>query len=128
MSEVFWDAQDEDDEEIEPSELTYKRPWWVTIGAVVDLVMLLVVVPVGILSLIPFVFLVYIYFAQVLVWISPVMLALNAAIFWWSFRRRQAATTALAALGIAFVTLAFVVVRLWQAPVVVLGITFGQQG
>ena len=88
-------------------------------------VLLLVVVPVGILSLIPFVFLVYVFFAQVLVWISPVLLILNALIFWWSFTRKQAATTALAALGIAFVTLAFVVVRLWQAPIVILGLTLG---
>lgn len=123
MSDVFWDAQDE--EEPEPSELTSRRPWWVTLGAVVDLVLLLVVVPVGILSLIPFVFLVYVFFAQVLVWISPVLLILNALIFWWSFTRKQAATTALAALGIAFVTLAFVVVRLWQAPIVILGLTLG---
>jgi hypothetical protein len=125
VSDVFWEVQD-DDEELEPSELTYRRPWWVTVGAVVDLVLLLIVVPVGILSLIPFVFLVYIYFAQVLVWISPIMVLMNIAIFWWSFRRRQAATTALAALGIAFVTLAFVVVRLWQSPIVVLGVTVGQ--
>ncbi|MUK02194.1 hypothetical protein GM708_09820 [Vibrio cholerae] len=125
MSDVFWEVQD-DDEELEPSELTYRRPWWVTVGAVVDLVLLLIVVPVGILSLIPFVFLVYIYFAQVLVWVSPIMVLMNIAIFWWSFRRRQAATTALAALGIAFVTLAFVVVRLWQSPIVVLGVTVGQ--
>ncbi|MDQ0735493.1 hypothetical protein [Arthrobacter agilis] len=120
MSDVFWDAQED---EPEVSELTYRRPWWVTVTALVDLVLLLVVVPVGILSLIPFVFLVYVFFAQVLVWISPVLLALNVAVFWWSFRRKQAATTALAALGIAFVTLSFVVVGLWQAPVVVLGLT-----
>lgn len=124
MSDVFWDAQ-EDDGEPEPSELTFRRPWWVTFGAVVNLVVLLVVVPVGVLSLIPFVFLVYVFFAQVLVWISPVMLLMNAVILWWSIRRRQAATTALAAVGIAFVTLAFVVVNLWQSPVVVLGITLG---
>ena len=123
MSDVFWEPQ-EDDDEPEPSELTSRRPWWVTTGAVIDLVLLLVVVPVGILSLIPFMFLVYIFFAQILVWISPVMLVLNIAIFWWSFRRKQAGTTALAALGIAFVTLAFVVVRLWQSPLVVLGVTF----
>ncbi|MEG9248778.1 hypothetical protein V6S67_11870 [Arthrobacter sp. Soc17.1.1.1] len=121
MSDVFWEAQE--DEEPEVSELAYRRPWWVTGGALVDLIILLAVVPVGILSLIPFVFLVYVFFAQLLVWISPVLLVLNIAIFWWSFRRKQAATTALAALGIAFVTLAFVVVRLWQSPVVVLGLT-----
>lgn len=125
MSDVFWEPQ-EDDDEPEQSELTYRRPWWVTLGAVVDLVMLLVVVPVGFLSLIPFVFLVYVYFAQLLVWISPVMILLNGAIFWWSVRRRQAATTALAALGLAFVTLAFVVVGLWQLPVVILGFPVGR--
>ncbi|MHA7191048.1 hypothetical protein ACX80N_12235 [Arthrobacter sp. MDT2-16] len=124
MSDVFWEAQEQ--EEPEASELAYRRPWWVTVGAVVDLILLLVVVPVGVLSLIPFVFLVYVYFAQLLVWISPVLLALNVAIFWWSFRRKQAATTALAGLGIAFVTLAFVVVRLWQAPIVILGFTLAQ--
>jgi hypothetical protein len=123
VSDVFWEAQE--DEEPEVSELAYRRPWWVTAGALVDLILLLVVVPVGILSLIPFVFLVYVFFAQLLVWISPVLLVLNIAIFWWSFRRRQAATTALAGLGIAFVTLAFVVVRLWQSPVVILGLTLG---
>ena len=124
MSDVFWEAQEE--AEPEAPELAYRRPWWVTVGALVDLILLLVVVPVGILSLIPFVFLVYVYFAQLLVWISPVLLVLNVAIFWWSFRRKQAATTALAALGIAFVTLAFVVVRLWQAPIVILGLTLTQ--
>ena len=124
MSDVFWETQE--DGGPEPSELRYRRPWWVTLGALVDLVLLLIVVPVGILSLIPFVFLVYVFFAQVLVWISPVLLVLNGAIFWWGFRRKQAATTALAALGIAFVTLAFVIVRLWQSPVVVLGVTLGQ--
>jgi len=125
VSDVSWEAQ-EDVDEPEQSELTYKRPWWVTIGAVVDLILLLIVVPVGILSLIPFVFLVYVFFAQVLVWISPALLVLNIVIFWWSFRRKQAAVTALAALGIAFVTLAFVVVNLCQAPIVVLGITIGR--
>ncbi|WDF32377.1 hypothetical protein PTW37_10910 [Arthrobacter agilis] len=125
MSDVFWEAQ-EDDDEPEQSELTFRRPWWVTVGAVVDLLILLVVVPVGVLSLIPFVFLVYVFFAQVLVWISPVLVVVNAAILWWSVRRRQAATTALAALGIAFVTLAFVVVNLWQSPVVVLGVTLSR--
>jgi hypothetical protein len=124
VSDVFWEAQE--DEEPEQSELTYRRPWWVTVGALVDLILLMIVVPVGILSLIPFVFLVYVFFAQVLVWISPVLILLNAFIFWWSFRRKQAATTALAALGIAFVTLAFVVVRLWQAPIVILGLTLGR--
>ncbi|RJU02991.1 hypothetical protein D6T65_02490 [Arthrobacter frigidicola] len=123
MSNVFWEAQEES-EHSDESELRYKRPWWVTLGAVVDLLLLFAIVPVGILSLIPFFFLIYIYLAQVLVWISPVLLLLNAAVFWWSFRRKQAGTTALAALGIAFVTVSFVVVALWQAQVVILGIRF----
>ena len=123
MSDVFWKAQDEADQP-EVSEIRYKRPLWVSFGAVVDLLLLFVVVPVGILAMIPFFFLIYIYLAQLLVWISPVLLLLNIAIFWWSFRRKQAATTALAALGIAFVTVSFVVVTLWQARIVILGIPF----
>lgn len=123
MSDIFWKAQEQTDQP-EVSEIRYKRPLWVTLGAVVDLLLLFAVVPVGILSMIPFFFLIYIYLAQVLVWISPVLLLLNIAIFWWSFRRKQAATTALAGLGIAFVTVSFVVVALWQAQIVILGISF----
>jgi hypothetical protein len=123
MSDVFWAAQDETDQP-GVSEIRYRRPLWVSLGAVVDLLLLFAVVPVGILAMIPFFFLIYIYLAQLLVWISPVLLLLNIAIFWWSFRRKQAATTALAALGIAFVTVSFVVVALWQAQIVILGIRF----
>jgi hypothetical protein len=123
MSDVFWAAQEETDQP-EQSEIRYRRPWWVSLGALVDLLLLFAIVPVGILSLIPFFFLIYIYLAQLLVWISPVLLLVNTAIFWWSFRRKQAATTALAALGIAFVTVSFVVVALWQAQIVILGIPF----
>jgi hypothetical protein len=123
MSDVFWAAQEETDQP-EQSEIRYRRPWWVSLGALVDLLLLFAIVPVGILSLIPFFFLTYIYLAQLLVWISPVLLLVNTAIFWWSFRRKQAATTALAALGIAFVTVSFVVVALWQAQIVILGIPF----
>ena len=121
MSDVFWEAQDEADQP-EVSEIRTKRPLWVSFGAVVDLLLLFAVVPAGILAMIPFFFLIYIYLAQLLVWISPVLLLLNIAVFWWSFRRKQAATTALAALGIAFVTVSFVVVTLWQARIVILGI------
>lgn len=121
MSDVFWDAQEPDDAE-EESELRYKRPWWVTIGVIVNLLLLFAVVPAGFLALIPFFFLIYVYFAQILVWISPVLVLLNIAVFWWSFRRKQAATTALAALGLAFVAVSFVVLMLWQAQIVILGI------
>lgn len=123
MSDVFWDAQEPDDVD-EESELKYKRPWWVTVGAIVNLLLLFAVVPAGFLALIPFFFLIYVFFAQVLVWISPVLVLLNAAVFWWSFRRKQAATTALAALGLAFVAVSFVVLLLWQAQIVILGIGF----
>ncbi|WP_026550486.1 hypothetical protein [Arthrobacter sp. Br18] len=123
MSDVFWEAQNDADD-VEQSELHYRRPWWVTAGAVVNLLLLFAVVPIGILSLIPFFFLVYVYFAGVLVWASPVLVLLNSAIFWWSFRRKQAATTALAALGIAFVTVSFVVTAIWQPELVILGVSF----
>ncbi|MFJ6278357.1 hypothetical protein SAMN04488693_103253 [Arthrobacter subterraneus] len=123
MSDVFWDAQDSDDE-VEESELRYKRPWWVTVGAIVNLLLLFAVVPAGFLALIPFFFLIYVYFAQILVWISPVLILLNIAVFWWSFRRKQAATTALAALGLAFVAVSFVVLMLWQSQIIILGIRF----
>lgn len=123
MSDVFWDAQDSDDE-VEESELRYKRPWWVTVGAIVNLLLLFAVVPAGFLALIPFFFLIYVYFAQILVWISPVLFLLNVAVFWWSFRRKQAATTALAALGLAFVAVSFVVLMLWQSQIIILGMRF----
>jgi hypothetical protein len=123
MSDVFWDAQDSDDE-VEESELRYKRPWWVTVGAIVNLLLLFAVVPAGFLALIPFFFLIYVYFAQILVWISPILVLLNLAVFWWSFRRKQAATTALAALGLAFVAVSFVVLMLWQSQIIILGIRF----
>ena len=123
MSDVFWDAQEPDDAD-EESELRYKRPWWITVGAIVNLLLLFAVVPAGFLSLIPFFFLIYVYFAQILVWISPVLILLNIAVFWWSFRRKQAATTALAALGLAFVAVSFVVLMLWQAQIVILGMRF----
>lgn len=122
MSDVFWDAQDPDDDIEEESELRYRRPWWVTVGAVVDLLLLLAIVPAGILSLIPFFFLIYVYLAQVIVWISPALVLMNIAVFWWSFRRKQAATTALAALGLAFVAVSFVVLMLWQAQIVIFGV------
>ncbi|WP_028279176.1 hypothetical protein [Arthrobacter sp. H5] len=123
MSDVFWDAQDPADE-VEESELKYKRPWWVTAGAILDLLLLFAIVPVGILALIPFFFLIYVYLAQLIVWVSPALVLLNVAVFWWSFRRKQAATTALAALGLAFVAVSFVVLMLWQAQIVIFGIGF----
>lgn len=123
MSDVFWDAQDPD-EDVEESELKYKRPWWVTAGAIINLLLLFAIVPAGFLALIPFFFLIYVYFAQIIVWVSPAIVLLNVAVFWWSFRRKQAATTALAALGLAFVAVSFVVLMLWQSQIVIFGIGF----
>ncbi|GAB3532746.1 hypothetical protein GCM10027403_05600 [Arthrobacter tecti] len=123
MSDVFWEAQDSDETE-EESELKYKRPWWVTVAALIDLLILFAIVPAGILALIPFFFLIYVYLAQVLVWVSPLLVLMNIILFGWSFRRKQAATTALAALGLAFVAVSFVVLMLWQAQIVILGFNF----
>lgn len=123
MSDVFWDAQDPD-EDVEESELKYKRPWWITAGAIINLLLLFAIVPAGFLALIPFFFLIYVYFAQIIVWVSPAIVLLNVAVFWWSFRRKQAATTALAALGLAFVAVSFVVLMLWQSQIVIFGIGF----
>ncbi|MHA7292919.1 hypothetical protein [Arthrobacter sp. HLT1-21] len=122
MTDVFWDAQDprEDTEELE---LRYRRPWWVTVVALVDLLILLAIVPVGIFALIPFFFLIYLYLAQVIIWVAPLLVLMNMVVFWWSFTRKQAATTALAAVGLAFVAVSFVVVTLWQSPIVMFGIT-----
>ncbi|MHA7274973.1 hypothetical protein ACX80O_00365 [Arthrobacter sp. Hz1] len=122
MTDVFWDAQDprEDTEELE---LRYRRPWWVTVVALVDLLILLAIVPVGIFALIPFFFLIYLYLAQVIIWVAPLLVLMNLVVFWWSFTRKQAATTALAAVGLAFVAVSFVVVTLWQSPIVMFGIT-----
>lgn len=125
MSDVFWDAQDADgDGDAEVSELRYRRPWWVTAVALVDLLLLLAIVPVGIFALIPFFFLIYLYLAQLIIWASPLLVLMNIAVFWWSFRRKQAATTALAAVGLAFVAVSFVVVTLWQSQIVIFGIGF----
>lgn len=122
MSDVFWDAQ-ELVEESDDSELRYRRPWWVTVVALIDLLLLLAIVPVGIFALIPFFFLIYLYLAQLIIWVAPLLVLMNVVVFWWSFKRKQAATTALAAVGLAFVAVSFVVVSLWQSPIVIFGVT-----
>lgn len=122
MSDVFWDAQ-EPVEDPDESELRYRRPWWVTVVALIDLLLLLAIVPVGIFALIPFFFLIYLYLAQLIIWVAPLLVLMNVVVFWWSFKRKQAATTALAAVGIAFVVVSFVVVSLWQSPIVIFGVT-----
>lgn len=122
MSDVFWEAQKPVDDP-DQSELRYRRPWWVTVVALVDLLLLFAIVPVGIFALIPFFFLIYLYLAQLIIWVAPLLVLMNAVVFWWSFKRKQAATTALAAVGLAFVAVSFVVVTLWQSPIVIFGVT-----
>lgn len=122
MSDVFWEAQEPVDDP-DQSELRYRRPWWVTVVALVDLLLLFAIVPVGIFALIPFFFLIYLYLAQLIIWVAPLLVLMNAVVFWWSFKRKQAATTALAAVGLAFVAVSFVVVTLWQSPIVIFGVT-----
>lgn len=124
MSDVFWDAQDGQERSGEPT-VKQRRPWWVTAGAIVDLLLLCAIVPLGILALIPFFFQVYVYLAQVISWVSPLLVVLNIAVLWWSFRHKRVAITALAALGLAFVAVSFVVLILSQVPIVIFGIPFG---
>lgn len=121
MSSIFWDAAADDEVE----DVRYARPLGVTFMVVVDLLLLLLIIPAGMLSLFPFAFLIYVYLAQILVWLSPVLIVPNVLAFLWGFRRKRAAVTALTALGIAFTGVSVVVVLLWQAPIVILGFDFG---
>ncbi|GAA1341674.1 hypothetical protein [Arthrobacter roseus] len=121
MSSVFWEVSpDEEIEDVPPV-----RPLGVTIMVAVDLLLLLLIIPAGMLSLFPFAFLIYIYLAQILVWLSPVLIVPNLLAFLWGFRRKRAAVTALTALAIAFTGVSVIVVLLWQAPIVILGVNFG---
>ncbi len=121
MSSVFWEAGPDDEVEDVPPH----RPLGVSIIVAVNLLILLLIIPAGMLSLFPFAFLIYVYLAQILVWLSPVIVVPNLLVFLWGFRRKRAAVTALTALGVAFTGVAVVVVLLWQAPIVILGIGFG---
>ena len=119
MSGTFWEPHAE--EEVVADE---RKPVWAWIIAAVDLLIVLAVVPVVILVVVPFFVLFYVYLAQVLVWVSPVLLAANVLLFMWSFRRKFAGMTALAILSVLFVLLSGVVLVLWGAPVTVFGMTF----
>ncbi len=121
MSNVFWAASPDEDVE----DVRYPRPWWVTVVVGLDLLLLLLIIPAGMLSLFPFAFLIYIYLAQILVWMSPILVIPNLMAFGWGFRRKRAGVAALTALGVAFTAVSFVVVLLWQAPLVILGLNLG---
>ncbi|UPO75566.1 hypothetical protein [Arthrobacter sp. Helios] len=119
MSGTFWEPQAEQPEERGP-----RKPVWAWAVTVLDLLIVLAVAPIVILVAVPFFAVFYIYLAQVLVWISPLLLVANAVLFGWAFRRKYAGMTALAILSVLFVLLAAVVLVLWGTPFTVFGLTF----
>lgn len=118
MSGTFWAAQPERAEETGA-----RTPVWAWLVTALDLLILLAVIPVVILVVVPFFVVFYLYLASLLVWASPVLVAGNIALFAWSFRRKAAAKTALSILSVLFVVLSWVLLVLWNAPLVVLGIS-----
>ncbi|MEB7449335.1 hypothetical protein [Arthrobacter koreensis] len=119
MSGTFWEAQPE-----EEAPEQGRKPLWAWTVAAIDLLVVAAVVPVVILVAVPFFVVFYVYLAQLLVWISPVLVAANAVLFGWAFRRKYAGMTALAILSVLFVLLSVLVLLLWGAPVTVFGLTF----
>ena len=119
MSGTFWEAQAEEPEQRGP-----RKPVWAWVVTVLDLLIVAAVVPVVILVVVPFFVLFYVFLAQVLVWISPVLLIANAVLFVWAFQRKYAGMTALAILSVLFVLLSGLLVVLWGVPFTVFGLTF----
>ena len=119
MSGTFWEPQAE-----EAAAAETRKPAWAWMIAAVDLLIVLAVVPVVILVVVPFFVVFYVYLAQLLVWVSPVLLAANGLLFAWAFRRKFAGMTALAILSVLFVLLSALVLVLWGAPITVFGLTF----
>ncbi|MER1996760.1 MAG: hypothetical protein ABTA24_09730 [Arthrobacter sp.] len=119
MSGTFWEPQPEEEAVEDP-----RKPVWAWLIAAVDLLIVAAVVPVVILVAAPFFVLFYVYLAQLLVWVSPLLLGANVLLFGWAFRRRYAGMTALAILSVLFVLVAALVVLLWGAPFTVFGLTF----
>lgn len=118
MSGTFWEPQPETEDDA-----GVRKPVWAWAVTVLDLLIVLAVVPVVILVVVPFFAVYYLYLAYVLVWIAPVLVIANIALFLWAFRRKAAGMTALSILSLFFVAVSWVVLILWQAPVVVFGIT-----
>lgn len=119
MSGTFWEPQPEED-----APAAERKPLWAWTVAAIDLLIVAAVVPVVILVVVPFFVVFYVYLAQILVWVSPLLLAANAVLFGWAFRRKFAGMTALAILSVLFVLLSALVLVLWGAPITVFGLTF----
>ena len=118
MSGTFWEAQPE-----QPEPGSQRKPAWAWAITVLDLLIVSAAAPVVIVAVVPFFVVFYVVLAQVLVWISPVLLVANAILFAWAFRRKYAGMTALAILSVLFVLLSFLVLVLWGSPLTVFGIT-----
>ena len=118
MSGTFWEVQPDTAEEA-----AVRKPAWTWLVAGVDLLIVLAVLPVVILVVVPFFLAFYLYLAAVLVWLAPVLVAVNIALFAWAFRRKAPGMTALSILSVLFVLVSWILLVVWQAPVVVLGIT-----
>ncbi|CEA08620.1 hypothetical protein BN1051_01977 [Arthrobacter saudimassiliensis] len=117
MSGTFWEPQEEEETEVKT-----RIPLWCWPVIVLDLLLVLALAPVAILVVVPFFAVYWIALAQFVVWISPLLAAVNIAQFAWAFRRRQAGITGLSILGVLMTVVAWIMVLAWQAPVVVFGV------
>ena len=118
MSGTFWETQAE-----EPlSGEKQRAPAWAWAVTVINLLIVLAVMPVVILVVVPFFFVYYLYLASLLVWAAPVLILANAALFAWALRHRAPGKTALSILSLFFVVVSWAVLKLWEMPVIVLGV------
>ena len=118
MSGTFWALQSQE----EAPEQKVRTPLWAWLITIADLLIVLSVIPVVILVVVPFFFVYYVYLASMLVWIAPLLIAANAALFVWALRRQAAGKAALSILGVFFAVISWVVLKLWEMPIVVFGI------
>ncbi|MCQ1999226.1 hypothetical protein [Arthrobacter zhaoxinii] len=117
MSGTFWEPQGE-----EAQVASARKPVWTWIVTAVDLLIVLAVVPVVILVVVPFFAAYYLYLASMLVWIAPVLVLANIALFAWAFRSKAPGMTALSILSVLFVLISWILLVVWGSPVVVFGI------
>ncbi|MCQ1985308.1 hypothetical protein [Arthrobacter sp. zg-Y844] len=117
MSGTFWEPQAEADEEA-----AARKPAWTWIVTAVDLLIVLAVLPVVILVVVPFFAAYYLFLAHVLVWLAPVLVLANIALFAWAFRSKAPGMTALSILSVLFVLVSWILLVVWGSPVVVFGI------
>ena len=120
MSGTFWALQSEE----EIPEHKVRAPVWAWIVTGIDLLIVVSVIPVVILVVVPFFFVYYVYLASLLVWIAPALVAANAALFVWALRHRAAGKAALSILGVFFAAVSWLVLKLWEMPVIVFGVRF----